>query len=133
MTVSQQWKVKQMLFLDLCMYVWSFLPGPLFLGQDHCTILETQIEMLHRQIQLYDLSESKGGNVDQSEDHGEEVEDDDVAGDAKGKASEEGDGDDDAAAKDEDSIEDDDEQCRTQEVLILDIHLLIYIHSCFFL
>ena len=64
MTISQQWKVKQMWFLDVCMYVWPCLPGPLFFGQDHCATLETQIEMLHHQIQLYDLSESEGGDVD---------------------------------------------------------------------
>ena len=116
-----------MLFLYVCMYVCPCLPSPLFNGQDHCATLKTQIETLCHQIQLYDLSESEGGNVDQSEDHGEEADDDDVDDDAQGKGSEGGDGDGDDAAGDEDDAGDDDEQCRTQELLspFSDIHLLI--------
>ena len=83
------------------MYVWSHLPDPAFFGQDHCATLETQIKALRRQLQLYDLSESEVGDIDQSEDHGEEAKDDDAGDDEEGEDSEGGGGDDNAAGDDE--------------------------------
>ena len=59
--------------------------------------------MLRHQIQLYDLSESEGGDVDQSEDRGEEAEDGDAGDDDEGEDSDDGGGgDDDDAAGDDD-------------------------------
>ena len=57
--------------------------------------------MLRRQIQLYNLSESEGGDVGQFEDHGEEAKDDDAGDDEEGEDSEGGGGDDNAAGDDE--------------------------------
>ena len=101
MIVSQHWKVNQVLFLYVCIYIWSRLPDTVFLEQDHCATLETQIEALRCQFQLYDLSESEGGDVDQSKDHGEEAEDDDVGADEEGEDSVGSSGDDDIAGDDE--------------------------------
>ena len=94
------------------MYVWSFLPDPMYLGQDHCATLETLIMMMRHQIQLYDLSESEGGNVDRFEDHRDEAEDDDTGDDKEGEDSEDDDGDDNVtgdndAARDDDAAGDD--------------------------
>ena len=57
--------------------------------------------MLRRQLQLYDLSESEGGDVDQSKDRGEEAEDDDAGDDEEGDDPEGSGGDDDATGDDE--------------------------------
>ena len=63
--------------------------------------METQIKTLRRQIQLYDLSESEVGDIDQSEDHGEEAEDDDEGANEEGEASDGSGSGDDATEDDE--------------------------------
>ena len=89
----------------------------MYLGQDHCATLETQIEMMCRQLQLYDLSESEGGDIDHFEDRGEEAGDDDTGADEEGEDSEgSGGGDDDVAG--------DDEQYRIQGLLVLNKYFL---------
>ena len=100
MTISQQWKGSQCCsYMYACMHDHTYLIF-YFLGQDHCAILETQIEALCRQLQLYDLSESEGGDIDQSEDHGKGAEDDEEGSD-EGEGGSGGSGDDDDIAGDD--------------------------------
>ena len=102
MIVSQQWRVSQSYsYMYACMHYQTHLIS-YFPRQDHCATLETQIEALHCQLQLYDLSESERGDADQSEDH-EEGAEDDQEGNDDGEGGSDGSGDDDDIADNEQS------------------------------